>query len=250
MTILVASLIAPPFLDDPRRWGSWIENQEQIRKSVPGTNIEYYCAVELDGRGMEPYFDAGWTQAMGRAGVIFETFSYGSGRTAIETGSRLKHICMGRNMISQRAIENPNVTHILGLDGDVAPPPDILPNLLAVDYPLVAARIPTYCMKGPRLVENPRNPKQIYPASWGVEDTRMSSAGAWLIERDVFRSLRWRTDPDLGLSDDPAYLHDIKKVLGVDPPVLQRSDTIALHWPAVIGPIETRLTDPTLAPLS
>jgi hypothetical protein len=249
MTILVASLIAAPFLDDRRRWGSWIENSEQIRGSVPGTRVEYYCAVELDGRGMEPYFDAGWTRAMGKAGVLFETFTYGSGRTAIETDSRLKHICMGRNMIAQYAIQDPSVTHILGLDGDVAPPPDILPNLLAVDYPLVAAKIPTYCMRGPRLAINPRNEKHVYSARWQIEDTQMSSAGAWLIEREVFQSLRWRTDPALGLSDDPAYLHDIKKVLGVDPPILQRGDTIAHHWPAAIGPIETRLTDPSLVPV-
>lgn len=246
MTILVASLIAPPFLDDRRRWGSWIENQEQIRESLPGTNVEYYCAVELDGREMGPYFDAGWTRAMGRAGVIFETFTYGSGRKSIETGSRLKHICMGRNMIVQYAIEDTSVTHILGLDGDVAPPADILPNLLELDYPLVSAKIPTYCMKGPRVLTNPRNENHIYSMRWQVEDTQKSSAGAWLIERDVFKSLRWRTDPELGLSDDPAYLHDIENVLGVDPPILQRGDTIALHWPPAIGPIETRLADTKL----
>jgi hypothetical protein len=249
VTILVASLIAPPFLDDRRRWGSWLENHEEIRASVPDTNVDYYCAVELDGRGMEPYFDAGWTRAAAKAGVYFETFTYGSGRTKIDTETRLKHICMGRNMIAQYAIQDPNVTHILGLDGDVAPPPDILPNLLRVDYPLVAARIPTYCMRGPRIVNNPRNESQVYPASWKVEDTQMSSAGAWLIERQVFKSLRWRTDPTLGLSDDPAYLHDIKNVLGVDPPILQRGDTIALHWPPAIGPIETRLADPSLTPV-
>jgi hypothetical protein len=152
-------------------------------------------------------------------------------------------------MISQRAIEDRDITHLLTLDGDVAPPHDILPNLLRVDYPLVAAKIPTYCMRGPRLVTNPRNPKQVYPASWQIEDTQTSSAGAWLIERNVFMSLRWRaTSPDL--SDDPSYLQDIKRVLGVDPPILQRGDTLALHWPPHIGPIETRLADTTLVPFS
>jgi hypothetical protein len=246
MTILVASLIAPPFLDDRRRWGSWLTNHVLIRGSVSDRDVQYYCAVELDGRGWEPYEKAGWIDAMETAGVSYESFTYDSGRTAIETKSRLRHICMGRNMISQRAIENPNVTHILALDGDVSPPHDILPNLLMVNYPLVAAKIPTYCMQGPTVSINPRNPKQIYPAAFGIEDTQKSSAGAWLIERDVFKSLRWRTDPDLDLSDDPAYLHDIEKVLGVSPPILQRGDTIAMHWPPAIGPIETRLADTKL----
>lgn len=245
MTILVASLIAPPFLDDRRRWGSWLTNHEQIKASV-SQDVRYYCAAELDGRAWDPYFQAGWILAMDEADVRYESFTYGSGRTSIETDSRLKHICMGRNMIVQHAIEDSSVTHILGLDGDVAPPADILPNLLEVDYPLVSAKIPTYCMQGPRVEINPVNPDQTYPPSWQIEDTQKSSAGAWLIERDVFKSLRWRTDPDLELSDDPAYLHDIQKVLGVDPPILQRGDTIARHWPEAIGPIEGRLANTKL----
>lgn len=249
MTVLVASLIAPPFLDDQRRWGSWLNNHEQIKESVPGTDVRYYCAVELDGSGIEPYQESGWLAAAWEADVTFETFTYNTGRTQIHTETRLKHICLGRNIISQHAIADPSVTHILGLDGDVTPPLDILPNLLEVDYPLVSAFIPTYCMSAPNIYANPRNPEQEYPRSWKVQPTQFSSAGAWLAERWVFSSLRWRTDPVLRLSDDPSYLHDIKHVLGVDPQILQRSDTIAEHWPHSIGPIETRLPDPALVSL-
>lgn len=249
MTILVASLVAPPILDDPRRWASWIRNHEAIKESVPDTEVRYYCAVELDGRGLAPYRDAGWLNMAETAGVSFETFTYGSGRTILHTENRLKHICLGRNIISQHAITDPGITHIMGLDGDVSPPPDILPNLLAVNYPLVSAHIPTYCFISPDIYINPRNPDQDYPATWRVQPTPMSSAGAWLAERWVFSSLRWRTDPALGMSDDPSYLFDMKHVLGVDPPILQRTDTIAEHWPPTIGPIETRLADPNLVPL-
>lgn len=249
MSILVASLIAPPFLDDRRRWGSWLTNHEQIKESVPGTVVRYYCAVELDGRGLAPYDEAGWLEAAQDAGVLFETFTYNSGRTQISTKSRLKHICMGRNMISQHAIEDEDVTHILGLDGDVTPPPDIIPNLLAIDYPLASAFIPTYCFVSPRVFNNPRNTDQVYPTEWKVQATPMSSAGAWLVERNVFSVLRWRTDPGLDLSDDPAYLFDARTLMGIDPPILQRSDTVASHWPPSIGPIETRLPNPGLVPL-
>lgn len=249
-SIVVASLIAPPFLDDRRRWGSWLTNHEQIKESVPGTLIRYYCAAELDGRGMEPYRESGWLEAIEEAGVTFETFTYNSGRTSIKTKSRLKHICLGRNLISQFAIGGKDVSHILSLDGDVAPPPDILPNLLALQYPLVAARIPTYCFHANTIYANPRNPWQLYPKQWKVQPTPQSSAGAWLAERWVFSSLRWRTDPILELSDDPAYLYDAVHVLGLDPPILQRSDTVAEHWPPSIGPIETRLPDASLVPLS
>lgn len=249
MTILVASLIAPPFLDDPRRWGSWLCNHEQIKKSVPETEVRYYCAVELDGSGMSPYQNSGWLDAAEEAGVAYETFTYGSGRTQIHTETRLKHICCGRNIISQHAITDPGVSHILGLDGDVTPPADILPNLLAVDYPLVAAHVPTYCFHAPNIYVNPRNAEQQYPRDWKVQPTPQSTAGAWLADRSVFSSLRWRTDPARGLSDDPSYLYDMKHVLGIDPPILQRTDTVAEHWPATIGPIETRLADPNLVPL-
>lgn len=249
MTILVASLIATPFLDDRRRWGSWLSNSEEIKRSVPGIEVRYYCAVELDGRGMKPYYYAGWTDAATEAGVVFETFTYNSGRTQIDTNSRLKHICLGRNMISQYAIADPGITHIMGLDGDVTPPPDILPKLLAVNYPLVSGHIPTYGFHGPTITQNPRHPDQEYPAGWKVQPIPLASAGAWLVERSVFSVLRWRTDPDLRMTDDPSYLYDAKHTLGIDPPILQRTDTVAKHWPECIGPIETRLPDNKLAPL-
>lgn len=248
MTILVASLIAPPFLDDPRRWGSWLTNAVPIKESVDD-DVKYYCAVELDGRGLEPYRESGWLGRAESAEVTFETFTYNSGRTKIDTSTRLKHICLGRNMISQHAIADPGITHIMGLDGDVAPPPDILPNLLAVNYPLVSAHIPTYCFISGNITTNPRDSEQTYPLQWRVQPTPLSSAGAWLVERRVFSSLRWRTDPALGMTDDPSYLYDAKHVLGIDPPILQRTDTVATHWPPSIGPIETRLANPDLVPL-
>lgn len=249
MTILVASLIAPPFLDDQRRWGSWLKNHDEIVASVPGTDVKYYCAVELDGNGFKPYYTSGWQRLAEEVGLTYETFTYNSGRTTIEYASRLKHICMGRNMISQHATEDASVTHILGIDGDVSPPADILPKLLEVDYPIVSAHIPTYGFRSPRVHQNPRNSDQEYPNSWEIEATPLSSAGAWLVEREVFTHLRWRTDPILRFSDDPAYLNDARKLLNINPPVLQRSDTIAEHWPVVIGPIEYRLTDPKLEAL-
>lgn len=248
MTILVASLIAPPILDDPRRWGSWLNNHEAIKNSVEA-EVKYYCAVELDGRGLDPYRECGWMGAAEEAGVTYETFTYGSGRTRLDTNNRLKHICLGRNIISQHAIADTNVSHIMQLDGDVKPPPDILPNLLEVNYPLVAAHVPTYCFISGNIFANPRNPSQEYPKSWRVQPTPLSTAGAWLVERWVFSSLRWRTDPALGMTDDPSYLFDAKHVLGIDPPILQRTDTVAEHWPPSIGPIETRLADPSLVPL-
>ncbi len=152
-------------------------------------------------------------------------------------------------MISQHAIDDESVTHIMGLDGDVTPSPDILPNLLAVDYPLVSARIPTYGFVMPNIHANPLNASHVYPDEWAVQPTPLSSAGAWLVDRTVFSSLRWRTDPRLRLTDDPSYLYDAKRLLLIDPPILQRSDTVATHWPAYIGPIETRLADASLAPL-
>ncbi len=249
MTILVASLIASPFLDDRRRWGSWLNNHAQIKESVPGTEVRYYCAVELDGRGMAPYHESGWTAAAQEAGVHFETFTYDSGRTRIETDSRIRHICLGRNMISQVAIEDASVSHLMCLDADVTPPPNILPNLLEVNYPLVSAYIGTYCFSAPRILANPRDPEQAYPMRWQVQPTKQSSAGAWLIERELFSLLRWRSDPTHNLSDDPSYLYDIQHRLGIDPPVLQRTDTVAQHWPPSIGPVDTRLPNPNLTPL-
>lgn len=250
MTILVASLIAPPILDDPRRWGSWLNNHGAILNSVPGTEIKYYCSVELDGRGLEPYRKCGWVELIEQLGITYETWTYDSGRKNIHTNNRLKHICLARNMVVQHAIADSDVTHIMCVDSDVTPPHDIIPNLLALNYPLVSAHIPTYCFIAGNILFNPRDPEQEYPKAWRVQPTPQSSAGAWLIDRSVFTALRWRTDPDKHLSDDPSYLYDARHVLGLDPPILQRSDTIAHHWPATIGPIETRVADPTIVPLS
>jgi hypothetical protein len=59
----------------------------------------------------------------------------------------------------------------------------------------------------------------------------------------LFRKLRWRSDPDENLTDDPCW-HQDALALGV--PTYVRKDVVGRHHPESIGPIEGRGHDMTV----
>lgn len=85
-------------------------------------------------------------------------------------------------------------------------------------------------------------PRPLYP-DFPVQE-HMASAACILLGRDVFTKLRWRTDGDAGLTDDPALHHDALHLLGY--PTYVRKDCVAKHYPEAIGAIETRGHDMTV----
>lgn len=66
-----------------------------------------------------------------------------------------------------------------------------------------------------------------------------TTAGALLLDRDVFRAIRWRGDNDAGLSDDPAFQADAER-LGFGRTWV-RHDVVWDHEP--LAPLEVRGRD-------
>lgn len=225
MTIMVATTTCAPYMDRQARWSSWMRNAYDLRASVD-EDVIYFAALELDGRGLEPFEP--FIEALDKLEGTNWTFTLNDGRTEVTTSNRLRHIVMGQNLCLERAGEDPSISHILFLAADTAPPSDILPKLLEMDHALVAPYIGTYGLRGPKV------DKYTYP----VEDA-VGSAAALLIRRDHFRRVKFRWDPDLGgMSDDFCYQLDSLD-LGV--PTYVRHDCLAEHFPKAIGAIETRI---------
>jgi hypothetical protein len=75
-------------------------------------------------------------------------------------------------------------------------------------------------------------------------DVRMhwTTAGALMMNRDCFRAVRWRSDPDAGLSDDPATIFSAEQ-MGYGPEFV-RHDVVWDHEPLIV--LEDRGRDLTV----
>jgi len=223
--IVVGATMTYFALTDPAACLSWLETAEQLRESYPD-GVEFFATFELDRRGPQPFSPV--MDRLTELGGTWWTYSYADGRTEVSSANRYGHICAGRNLITDYAVSH-QVDHVLFLDADICPPPDTLPKLLEMRHPLVGGEVPTYGLHG--------KPVPGYP--FPVQE-HWNTAGFLLAARPVFRYVRWRFDPDLGMTDDPCYAADARDYLGV--PTYVRKDVIGRHWPEAIPPLEDRYT--------
>lgn len=216
-------------MNDERSWGSWLSYADQIKESHP-EGVTYFAALQVDKRGIEPF--APLIQRLEQVGGTYWTYTLDDGRTQISSQNRVRHICVGRNILVEFAATH-QASHILYLDADCTPPPNVLPKLLEVNYPLVAGFISSYCIQGPLMPEYP------FPVmdSW-------ASAGCILAAEDVYTRLRWRWDGKTGMTDDPCYYKDAKELLNISMRV--RRDVATQHYPGVIVPVDDRGHDMTV----
>lgn len=218
--IIVGTTLAAFVMDQKETWSSWLNNAEQIKASQE--DVKYFASIEIDGRGIEPF--APLISRLKEISGTYFTFSLDDYRTSVDSVNRLRHICMGRNIITEYAIGE-QATHILYLDSDLAPDPETLPKLLEMNHPLVGGEVKTYRLSGPQVSHYP----------FHVEH-HTNTAGYLLVHNHVFNRIRWRWD--WGNSDDPCFAMDAQDFLGV--PTYVRKDLIGKHYPEHIGPIETR----------
>lgn len=228
--IIVGSTLAAFCTDQDDTSLAWLYNAEEMRDSHPD-GVEFFAALEVDGRGLEPF--AKVIRRLAELDGTYYTYRYDDGRTTIETGSRLNHICMGRNIVHERAMDR-NATHILFLDADMRPPGDAIPRLLELNWPMVGGEVGTYGLTGPP-VKDP-----IYPAFWDVQQ-HMNTAGFLLMERQCFKRLGWRWSLEDGMTDDPCMAQDAEEFLGF--PTYVRHDVKGQHMPHMILPIERRFPE-------
>ena len=234
--IVVGTTLTTFAMDDPQVWGSWLENAEQVRKSVP-QEVRFFAAIEVDKRGIEPF-----TPLVLRLLELVErdrqynphfVFSLDDGRTAVTTPNRQRHLTMGENLVCDYATEE-QASHVLFVAADTSVPDDVLPKLLEPAHELVGANVPTYGLRGVPVERN------------GVvlEVVPFVTAACVLIDRQLFKRLKWRYDPELGMTDDPAYCSDARALIGVE--AMIRQDVVCKHYPESIPPIEERGYDLTV----
>lgn len=263
--IVVATTIPPWKIDpaEPGYYASWLDHADELAGSVDD-DVRFLLVLELDARGVkvfQPLFDVIEATKLDPRAVTMLTFAYDDGRETVTTGNRLIRICTGRNLITQWAVDN-GASHILFVDADTSIPGDALTKLLAVKYPIVGGRVPTYCLEGPRVSDvstwhtdecawNQHRYEHNDDQSVTVYDhgdctcsaatmrvtQHMNTAGFLLVARSLFNRLRWRVDLDKGLTDDPCYDQDATS-LGF--PTWVREDCVAQHYPMSIGPVEVR----------
>lgn len=227
--IVVGTTLAAFVMDQEDTWASWMRNAEQIKAShLPG--IKYFAAIQVDARGLEPFQP--FLARLAAIGGEYWTYSLDDGRTEVTTNNRLRHITMGQNLVTDYSVAA-RATHLLFMAADCMPPDDCLPKLLEMGHKFVAPFITTYGLLGP----------DVDGYGYRVMDA-MPSAACMLIERSVFKRLRWRWDYEDG-SDDPCYWLDARELLGVRAHV--RKDLLAKHYPEAIGAIETRGHDMRVA---
>jgi hypothetical protein len=195
-------------------------------------------------------------------------FSLDQGEPEVTSRNRWTPICMGRNLAHQFAGDH-DYTHIMFIDTDVLPTEDGVERLLEIDHPIVGAHVPGYAHDGPRLrtsthpslgwsvywdacdIKFPFNRVEHFDAGvvrrqdhsirrWTKRpfpegaDVRLhwTTAGALMMNRECFRAVRWRSDPEAGLSDDPATIFNAER-LGFGPEFV-RHDVVWDHEPLVV----------------
>lgn len=264
MIVVGCTLASYRMSGDPRNWMSWLANAEAVMESH-ADGVTYFAALETDARGLEPFYPL--IARLAAVGGTYWTFSLDDKVDVITTGTRLRRICMGHNLVGTFAVEEAAASHVLFLASDTQARDDVLPRLLELDVAAAACHITTYGLG----VDEPRirarngwhtptcsarkmslylgvgNYVQETPGmcdcgadQWDVR-VHMETCACMLLRRDVVRRIKWRFDPDAGTSDDPSMHDDLRDFLHEN--VYSRHDVLATHYPEAIPPIEIRHSD-------
>lgn len=232
MIVIGTTLTTYAMLDPDRSymWDAWLRHAELIIETAPD-EVRYFVAIETDARGIEPF--QALLDRLEKIGGEYWRFDLDDGRRDVHTFNRLRHITMGQNLLSDYA-HAMGATHLLHMAADCEPTPAVLPKLLAVNAPLAAAYCPTYGLRGEELTAEYPD----FPVTGPSPVGSPFAAVCVLIQREVFKRLKWRYDIDLGMSDDPALCFDLKEFYNEE--VRIRLDCIATHHPTCISSVETR----------
>lgn len=224
MKIVVATTLTTFAMDNPQVWGSWLKHAEQMQFRAQAYDLDFFAAIEVDARGKDLFKPL--VDRLEELGGSYFYFMLDDGRTTVTTPNRQRHLAMGENLCSDYCTEE-QADYMLFCAADCAPPPDVLPKLLAVNWAYVGAEIPTYCLSGPE-VEGYDFPVQ----------KQLASAACVLIARPLFKRIKWRYDPEGGMTDDPSFQYDAWNLFNVES--LVRKDCVAKHYPESIPAIEQR----------
>lgn len=226
MKVAVCSTVAA-YKCDGRSEMAWLD------QAAEWGDVEWFCALQV-GQGHDEKLDE-LRLRLYELGATVWTFSIDDGFDTVTTGSRLKAICAGRNLCHEFVNEHQDITHLLFLDSDTAPPADLIEKLAEIDHPIVGAHVPTYGLDGPKVLGSR------VPEGADVREHDLQTAGCLLLTREAVNSIRWGWNVDAGLTDDP-WTEQLAEKVGLGK-VWVRHDVVCRHYPDAIGPLEARWHD-------
>lgn len=259
--IAVCSTVAA-YKVDGRSESEWLAQAGVWKDFSPAFDVEFFCAMQIS-QGHD-YKLRPLEMRLDELGATVWKFSLHTGETEVSSGSRLKYICMGRNLAHEYVTAKQDITHVLFLDTDTRPPKELIEKLLEVDHPIVGANVPTYGLKGPRVQvrnialggdrpayeftnhtssgapqwDHRRDGARPFPEGADVQIHDLQTAGCLLMTRQAIDSIRWGWALDLGQTDDP-WTENLAVKAGLGK-VWVRHDVHCTHYPEAIGPVEGR----------
>lgn len=177
---------------------AWLRNSEFIKQTFP--NVQYFAALELDHRGIEPYKP--FIETLKQIGADYWTYSINDFEEVVDSNNRWIRIETGRNLVREYAqrgkkINDGNaVEHyeaILYLDSDIVMRPEVIQAMFEVDREMVGIHVPAYNLSGFLINSHPR-----------IEE-HWTTAGALLVNAPACWDLPWYHNIHMGLSDDPTF---------------------------------------------
>lgn len=227
MKVAVCSTIAGYKCGDDR---DPMESEAWLAQAENWPDVEWFAALQT-GQGHDAKMDLLWERLMEIKATVW-TFSVDDGGESITSGSRLKDICIGRNLAMEYVNLHQDITHLLFLDSDTAPPANLIEKLVELNHPLTGADVPTYALTG----------NQVYgqgiPKDAVVHEQSLQTAGCLMLTRDVVNNIRWGWSLDQGSTDDP-WTERLADKLGFGK-VWVRHDLHCRHYPESILPVEHR----------
>lgn len=228
--VMVGSTIPAYKTSHPGECAAWLTDAPTLAGHTRrrGHDLYWFATLEVDARGIEP-FTQHVTSRLHELDAAWWTFSIDLGDPHITSQTRLPRICAGRNLLIDRALHDPDTTHLLFVDSDTHIPPGSITRLVDLDRPLAGGHVPVYCLDGPP-VPGYRNVRE----HW-------NTAGFLMAQRQVIRHLRWGIDPDQGITDDPWFARAAFAAgfgrTWVDHDLVARHRP---HTPGPLGPVESR----------
>ena len=180
---------------------AWITYAKEIKEMFP--NVEYFAALELDHRGIEPYKE--FIDILKSINAKYWTYSINDFETTVDSNNRWIRIETGRNLVREYAQRGQRVqlesgdigiVHneaILYVDSDIIMRSEVIQAMFEVDRAMVGVNVPAYNLSGFPINSHPR-----------LEE-HWTTAGALLVNAPACWDLPWYHNIHMGLSDDPTF---------------------------------------------
>ena len=221
--ILVASTLASYKAKFEIETVAWLLRGEEWLKRG---DVHFFLALQTYGHG-KPKAVCDRMAALG--GTVWE---YEIDEHTSEITRPLCHnsVCTGRNLAIEFAQRDPAYTHVLHLDSDIECPADMLDRLLEMKYPVCGAHVPAACLDGPRVTMD--NEMRIRCGATADIRAHWNTAACLMLERRVFKWVRWAWSIEDGCTDDPWFQRCIERTTGYETWV--RHDVLCKHMPEIM----------------